>query len=58
MSIGGVGEGPVSQFVVINKQIAEEVINSKIRDVINDPAKNIREIQRPSPFSQFLDIKI
>ncbi|MED4454429.1 hypothetical protein [Metabacillus fastidiosus] len=56
--VGGVGEGPVSQFVVINKQIAEEAINSQIKEVLNDPAKRIRELQQPSPFSQFIDIKI
>ncbi|RJS60530.1 hypothetical protein [Bacillus sp. PK3_68] len=56
--IGGVGEGPVSQFVVISKQIAEKVINEKIQDVVSDPAKKVRELQQPSPFSQFIDIKI
>ncbi|MED3549799.1 hypothetical protein [Cytobacillus praedii] len=56
--IGGVGEGPVSQFVVINKQIAETAIKEKIIDVMEDPAKNIRQIQQPSPFSQFIDIKV
>lgn len=57
-SIGGVGGGPVSQFVVMTKQIAEEAINSQIKEVLNDPAKRIRELQQPSPFSQFIDIKI
>ncbi|KOP72022.1 hypothetical protein ACFFHH_01725 [Cytobacillus solani] len=56
--IGGVGEGPVSQFVVINKQIAETAIKERILDVLEDPSKRIREIQQPSPFSQFIDIKI
>ncbi|KIL78434.1 hypothetical protein [Bacillus badius] len=56
--IGGVGEGPVSQFVMISKQIAEQAVNEKIQDVVSDPAKRIRELQQPSPFSQFIDIKI
>lgn len=56
--IGGVGEGPVSQFVVINKQIAETAVKERILDVMTDPAKRIREIQQPSPFSQFIDIKV
>ncbi|WP_313804906.1 hypothetical protein [Cytobacillus sp.] len=56
--IGGVGEGPVSQFVVINKQIAESAVKEKILDVMTDPAKRIREIQQPSPFSQFIDMKV
>ncbi|MGG3799040.1 hypothetical protein [Metabacillus fastidiosus] len=58
MSIGGVGGGPVSQFVIINKQLAEQAITSQIKDVLNDPAKNIKEMQQPSPFAQFIDIKI
>ncbi|MDQ0214907.1 hypothetical protein J2S13_001306 [Oikeobacillus pervagus] len=56
--ISGVGEGPVSQFVMLNKQNAEQVIQEQIKEVVEDPAKRIKELQQPSPFSQFLDIKI
>ncbi|WP_100332337.1 hypothetical protein [Bacillus xiapuensis] len=57
-AIAGVGQGPVSQFVLISKQIAEQAVSEQIQEVINDPAKRIRELQQPSPFSQFIDIKI
>ncbi|WP_097677930.1 hypothetical protein [Bacillus massilinigeriensis] len=58
-NIGGIQiQSPMAQLVLENKQAAEEVIKGKIREAINDPAKTIREIQQPSPFSQFLDIKV
>ncbi|MGM7634530.1 hypothetical protein [Bacillus sp. Hm123] len=56
-AISGAGQGPVSQFVLTNKQMTEQVITEKIREATNDPAKRIRELQQPSPFSQFIDIK-
>lgn len=56
--VGGVGEGPVSQFVVISKQIAESAVKEQIQEVMSDPAKRVRELQQPSPFSQFIDIKV
>lgn len=58
LGIGGVGEGPVSQFIVLNKQKAEEVIKTEIKEAMENPAKTLRELQQPSPFSQFLDIRI
>jgi hypothetical protein len=57
-TVGAIGQGPISQFVAISKQTAEEVITSQIKEVTQDPAKIVRELQQPSPFSQFLDIKI
>ncbi|WP_019153805.1 hypothetical protein [Robertmurraya massiliosenegalensis] len=60
VAVGGVGQGqgPVSQFVISNKERAEQAIESKIREALQNPEKTIREIQQPSPLSQFLDIKI
>lgn len=58
MSVGGVGQGPVSAIVQTNKQVAEEAIKSNIREAVQNPAQTIRELQQPSPLSQFLDIKI
>ncbi|MFL0364986.1 hypothetical protein ACH0BF_18445 [Pseudobacillus sp. 179-B 2D1 NHS] len=56
--VGGVGEGPVSQFVMISKQIAEKAVREQIQEVVQDPAKRVRELQQPSPFSQFIDIRV
>jgi hypothetical protein len=58
LGIGGVGQGPVSQFVVLNKQKAEQAILANIKDAVDNPAKTIRDLQQPSPLSQFLDVKI
>lgn len=60
MGVGGIGagQGPVSQFVMISKQSAEQAITSNIREALQNPEKTIQEIQQPSPLSQFLDIKI
>lgn len=60
MGLAGIGgpQGPVSQFVMISKQAAEETIKMHIKEAMDNPAKTIRELQQPSPFSQFLDIKI
>ncbi|MFD1739362.1 hypothetical protein ACFSCX_23040 [Bacillus salitolerans] len=52
------GSGVVSQAVQMNKSKAEQALNQAIREVVQDPAKNLRELQQPSPLSQFLDIKI
>ncbi|EIJ80543.1 hypothetical protein PB1_09287 [Bacillus methanolicus PB1] len=57
-SVGGVGNGPVSQFVMLNKQRAEQAITSKIREAVENPEKTLEQIQQPSPLAQFLDIKI
>jgi hypothetical protein len=57
-AVGGVGQGPVSQFIELNKQKAEQAITTEIKEALDNPAKTIRELQQPSPFSQFLDIKI
>lgn len=58
-SIGG---NPVKGVIVSSiesgKSKAEEVVNQKIHEVINDPAKNTREMQQPSGLSTFLDIKV
>lgn len=51
-------DGIIVQAIQRNKQIAERVVNQAIRDVVNDPAKNIREMQQPSGLSTFLDIRI
>ncbi|MBM7649381.1 hypothetical protein JOC78_002334 [Bacillus ectoiniformans] len=57
-AVGGVGQGPISQFVVISKSVAEQAVTEQIKEVTQDPAKRIRELQAPSPFSQFIDIKV
>lgn len=51
-------QGPISQFVINNKSLAEEAIKANIREVTQDPAKTVRELQQPSPLSQFLDIRV
>ncbi|WP_027409289.1 hypothetical protein [Anoxybacteroides tepidamans] len=59
LSIGGVPvQGVIARVVEDNKQIAEQALNEIINKHKDDPAHMIREIQQPSPFSQFLDIKI
>ncbi|MFB5166826.1 hypothetical protein V2P11_13725 [Parageobacillus toebii] len=51
-------QGVVAHIVQDNKSIAEQALNEMINKHKNDPAHIIKEIQQPSPFSQFLDIKI
>ncbi|MED3718788.1 hypothetical protein P4518_15675 [Geobacillus thermodenitrificans] len=59
VSIGGVPvQGVVARIVQDNKEIAEQALNEMINKHKDDPARIIKEIQQPSPFSQFLDIKI
>jgi hypothetical protein len=59
VSIGGVPvQGVVARIVQDNKAIAEQALNEIINKHKDDPARIIKEIQQPSPFSQFLDIKI
>ncbi|MGG3005923.1 hypothetical protein [Geobacillus stearothermophilus] len=59
VSIGGVPvQGVVARIVQDNKTIAEQALNEMINKHKDDPARIIKEIQQPSPFSQFLDIKI
>jgi hypothetical protein len=59
VSIGGVlVQGVVARIVQDNKAIAEQALNEMINKHKDDPARIIKEIQQPSPFSQFLDIKI
>ncbi|MBA2871321.1 hypothetical protein HNQ85_001591 [Anoxybacillus calidus] len=59
VSIGGVQiPGVIARIVEDNKQIAEQALNEIINKHKDDPARIIKEIQQPSPFSQFLDIKI
>lgn len=59
VSIGGVQiPGVIARIVEDNKQIAEQALNDIINKHKDDPARIVKEIQQPSPFSQFLDIKI
>lgn len=59
VSIGGVQiPGVIARIVEDNKQIAEQALNEMINKHKDEPARIIKEIQQPSPFSQFLDIKI
>ncbi|OQP00181.1 hypothetical protein B1689_09925 [Geobacillus sp. 44C] len=59
VSIGGVPvQGVVARIVQDNKAIAEQALNEMINKHKDDPARIIKEIQQPSPFSQILDIKI
>ncbi|AMX82307.1 hypothetical protein GS3922_00580 [Geobacillus subterraneus] len=59
VSIGGVPvQGVVARIVQDNKAIAEQALNEMINKHKDDPARIIKEIQQPSPFSQFLDIEI
>jgi hypothetical protein len=59
VSVGGVPvQGVVARIVQDNKAIAEQALNEIINKHKDDPACIIKEIQQPSPFSQFLDIKI
>jgi|GEM_PF-2400888 len=57
--VGGV---PVSGIIVTSiqngKGIAQEVVQSMVNEVKNDPAKQLRTMQQPSGLSSFLDIKI
>ncbi|MED4877500.1 hypothetical protein P9711_07550 [Anoxybacillus geothermalis] len=58
-SIGGVQiPGIIARIIEDNKQIAEQALNEMINKHKDAPAHIIKEIQQPSPFSQFLDIKI
>ncbi|MBY6271396.1 MAG: hypothetical protein CW346_04190 [Bacillaceae bacterium] len=59
VSIGGVQiQGVIARVVQDNKEIAEQALNEIINKHKDDPVHLIKEIQQPSPFSQFLDIKI
>lgn len=59
VSIGGVQiQGVIARVVQDNKEIAEQALNQIINKHKDAPAHLIKEIQQPSPFSQFLDIKI
>ncbi|GAJ39272.1 hypothetical protein [Saccharococcus caldoxylosilyticus] len=58
-NIGGIQiPGVIANIVQDNKQAAEQALNQIINKHKDDPAHIIKEIQQPSPFSQFLDIKI
>ena len=50
--------GIIASIIQDNKQAAEQALNQIINKHKDDPAHIIKEIQQPSPFSQFLDIKI
>jgi hypothetical protein len=52
VSIGGVPvQGVVARIVQDNKAIAEQALNEIINKHKDDPARIIKEIQQPSPFS-------
>jgi hypothetical protein len=51
-------KGVVVNAIEVGKSNAEQVVNQKIKEVMNDPAKNTREMQQPSGLSSFMDIKI
>ncbi|MFE8701652.1 hypothetical protein ACFYKX_13695 [Cytobacillus sp. FJAT-54145] len=58
-NIGGIQiSSPIAHIVESNRQVNEQALNQMIQEAKNDPTKTIREIQQPSPFSQFLDIKV
>jgi len=58
-NIGGLPvNGIIADIVKSNREVNEQALNQMIQEAKNDPTKTIREIQQPSPFSQFLDIKI
>lgn len=58
-NIGGIHvNGIIADIVQANRNANEQALNQIIEEAKKDPAKTIREIQQPSPFSQFLDIKI
>lgn len=58
-NVGGMPvKGVVVNAIEAGKSTAEQVVNQKIREVLNDPAKNTRELQQPSGLSTFMDIKI
>lgn len=58
-NVGGVHiPGVIAAIVQDSKQAAEQALNQIINKHKDDPAHIIKEIQQPSPFSQFLDIKI
>lgn len=59
VNIGGIQvQGAIAQIVQTNREVAEQAVNEKLQQAIQDPARNVKEIQAPSPFSQFLDIKV
>lgn len=59
VSIGGVHvPGVIARIVQDNKAIAEQALNEIVNKHKDDPARIVKEIQQPSPFSQFLDIKV
>jgi hypothetical protein len=58
-NVGGMPvKGVVVNAIETGKSNAEQVVNQKIKEVMNDPAKNTRDMQQPSGLSSFLDIKI
>lgn len=59
VSIGGVHvPGVIARIVQDNKAIAEQALNEIVNKHKDDPARIVKEIQQPSPFSQFLDVKV
>lgn len=58
-NIGGLPvNGIIADIVKTNREANEQALNRMVQEAKNDPTKTLREIQQPSPFSQFLDIKI
>jgi len=59
VSIGGVHvPGVIARIVQDNKAIAEQALNEIVNKHKDNPARIVKEIQQPSPFSQFLDVKV
>lgn len=58
-NVGGMPvKGVVVNAIEIGKSKVEQVVTQNIKEVLQDPAKNTRELQQPSGLSNFLDIKI
>ena len=58
-SVGGIPvQGIVVQSIQAGKSRAEEVVKQMITEVMNDPGKNLRDMQNPSGLSSFLDLKV
>jgi hypothetical protein len=58
-SVGGIPvQGVVANSIQSGKQRAEQVVEQKVKEVLNDPAKNTRDMQKPSGISPFMDIKV
>ncbi|WP_127583911.1 hypothetical protein [Paenibacillus koleovorans] len=50
--------GCVVKAIETGKSKAQEVVQGMINEAINDPTKNLKQMQQPSGLSSFIDIKI